>query len=261
MVGIVATYLLSYQKIDQTRAIILSLLSMISILINAIAYGDLIIGPPPTVANWSGICWSFGISLLAFFLIFLFNYFVLKPFGRAKLDKKILAFTQKANPNSVLKIMAGDLTFFGDIKTMESNPQVQQLMILKFKQIMIVAKSPNNEEEKIRIGKLIDLLKESAVQIKFYDQTVLRDLHLRFRCITLGNNTTAIMNIFKFSPGKEYTTEELYVSASNQEQVKRHQTFEALWDVYWKALKTDAQKTQECMESYRRFFTQLGTQL
>lgn len=255
MVGVVATYILSYHKIDKTRAVILFLLSLVSILINALAYGYLVIEIPPTVTKWHEIVWSLVITGVGFLIIFLFSRFALKPFGRSKLNKKIVAFTKKANPNLDLEIMAGDLTFFGMIDSMESNSQVRQLIDNRFRKIKIIAKSPVSTEDKLRIGKLFHMLNGQSLQIKFFTQN-LCDLSLRFRNISSGDGSTATVNIFKLAAETAYFTEELSSTSSDQKQRKRHETFKNLWNTYWNTLPLDQNKIQECIDTYNHFTTQ-----
>jgi len=231
------------------RGAVLLLVALGNLAVSAWACGDF--DWNSKTVNWPPIGWSLLITALGFGIIFLFNR-AQRPFARKKLNKNIIAFTQKANPNYDLKIMAGDLTFFGECKEMDSNLQLKQLRELKFKRIQIISQRPTTEPEKARVGKLMHVLHESKLDIKFYNDSF-PDLRLRFRCITLGEGSTATINIFKFTAEKEYITEKLYPSSSDRQKTKRNQTFLNLWEVYWNALQPDAKMLEECTEVYNRF--------
>ncbi len=249
VVGIVVAYILSYNKMNRMRIIILFGVALANMIVSAIYYKELTWNDG-IIINWTSIIYSVIITAIAFGVVCALNIILAKPFGRGKLNDKIVKFTERANPNLDLNIMAGDLTFFGNINDMESNPQVRQLIDKRFKRVNIILKPPANNEEKIRIGKLIHLLNESSILMKFYDGNNFCDLRLRFRCISFGDGTTATINIYKFVAEKEYLTEELSSLSSNQEQRKRHQTFMNLWNIYWNALKTNQDMIQECVDAY-----------
>lgn len=252
VIGIVISYISSYNKLTIKRIIILFGVALANMVVSAIYYGDFI-WDEEIHLNWSSIICSIIITFIAFVVVYIINNLLIKPFGRKKLNYKIVKFTEKANANLTLNIMAGDLTFFGKIDDMETNVQVRQLIEKKFRCINIIAKFPVNNEDKIRIGKLISLVSNSSIKIKFYDEKNFCDLRLRFRYISLGDGTTATINIYKFSAEKEYLTEELSSLSYKQEQRKRHQTFMDLWDIYWKALTIDEMSINECKEAYNYY--------
>lgn len=251
VVSMVVAYILSYNRINKRRIIILAAVAVVNMIANAFFYGD--INLTTRTIDWIKILISLGITIAGIISIVITNL-VFKSFGRKKLNKKIIAFTKKANPNLDLKMMTGDLTFFGEFDNMENNPQLMQLIKLNFKNIKIITKSPVNNKEKIKIGKLFHLLNESSLEIKFYDPDSYPDLRLRFRYISLGNGSTAILNVFKFVAEKEYSIEELGFS-SDSVQKKRHETFEKLWNMYWNALIINEKIINECKAKYNEFIT------
>lgn len=242
VVGIIVAYILSYNKINKRRIVILTAVAIVNMLINIFLEEEL---------DFAKTIICIAITVIGVICIIFFNLSI-KPFGRKKLNKKIEIFTKRANANLDLKMMTGDLTFFGDISEMDNNFQVEQLRKLKFKKIKIIAKRPANNQEKIRIGKLFYLLSQSSIEIKFYVTDSYPDLRLRFRIISLGDGSTAILNIFKFKTEKEYRIEELGFS-SDPVQKKRHNTLEKLWDMYWNSLAYDEEIIKECKGQYNSY--------
>lgn len=248
IVSMIVAYILSYNKINRKRIFILAVVAIANMLINIFFINE--------DNDWTKIITCCGITAAGILFIAILNL-AFKPFGRKKLDKKIDSFTQKANPNLDLRMMTGDLTFFGEINNMDKNPQVEQLKKLEFKKIKIIAKIPTNTQEKIRIGKLFHLLNQSLIEIKFYAPDSYPDLRLRFRCISLGDGSTAILNVFKFIAEKEYNVEELSFS-SDPVQKKRCNTLENLWNMYWNALTFDEKMIKECKDEYKKYADLVG---
>lgn len=250
LVGIIGSYILSYNKMNKKRFFVLCAVAFVNMLLNAILLGDLTLDKSNgLVINQFNMWVTFIITVIAFAVVFICNQTIEKPFGRKKLSSKIISFTNKANPNNDLNIMAGDLTFFGNYNDMDNNAQVRELISKKFRRINIICKLPQKRQDELRIGKLLHLLDGVQVCIKFYSED-LEDLGLRYRQITTGDSINSTINIYKFVAETDYLVEIISTISSDRIQRKRQKTFEKLWKNYWSNLEENQQIIRECKQTY-----------
>ncbi len=240
VISIIVAFILSYNKINKRRIVILTAVVVANMLINIFLENDF---------NLIQTIIILTITAVGVICIIILNS-IFTPIGRKKLNKKINAFTLNANTNLDLKMMTGDLSFLGEIDQMDNNSQIEQLRKLKFRKIKIITKIPEKNQGKIRIGKLFHILSQSSIEIKFYDPDRYPDLRLRFRSISLGDGSKAILNVYKFETNKEYSIEELYSFSSDPVQKKRFNTLEELWNLYWNSIAVNEAIIKECKEKY-----------
>ena len=238
VISILVSYLLSNGKIDNKRRNILILLCILNIIVNLYFFFD--------EQNFIiDLIFTVLITIFAFVVIFIYD--LTRTIDRKRLNTKVNEFTRKANQNFELRMMAGDLTFLDDINNTADSEQRSQLQ--GFRKIEIIAKRPQRNLEKVRIGKIIDE-NDGKIEIKFY-ASPLEDIGLRFRCIKLGNGTFSTLNIYKMSTNHKYILEELNSSLSDQQLVKRNEILIKLFNTYWENLAYDISLINECKNEYK----------
>ena len=116
--------------------------------------------------------------------------------SRAKLDKMIRKFTEKADYAATLCVFGGDLDFFGDVpragrnsdrrrhnkNCITENKQFLQLKKMKFRDIKILCLRPVDVDTRLRIGFLKHTLGD-ALTIKFVQEKECGSCPDRFTCL------------------------------------------------------------------------------
>jgi len=177
--------------------------------------------------------------------------------SKEKRDNAIVGFTNRANPNNPLCIMAGDLSFFVEDVSSNDSKQFAQLKEMEFKEIHIIAKKPLSfsEEEKIRLGCIYYSLnlKYNGLKIKYYNESY-PDSKLRFRKIVTGSGGKLILHMIKDTDGPKrqlllklrhqnthlnssHILDELKQGDSDPRARKLFYTVNKIWNLYWNQLE------------------------
>lgn len=98
-------------------------------------------------------------------------------------------FTNNADHQEI-KLFGGDLNFFGNIILMDDNIQYKALKEKNFNKVSILCEEPQNDQTRIRYGKLLSEL--NGIQIKFYNPDT-ADLKIRGRIKTIEGVTRVLM--------------------------------------------------------------------
>lgn len=229
----------------------------------------------------------FGVSILASsYVVYLFTA---RPDCRSRrgVEKDIISFTRSADTKQPIKMFGGDVDFFGNVTdgSIYKNSQFVQLENQKFRRICILCLRPVNDEDKLRIGCLLDRFND-AIDIKFFDDVscekceqsykdsveclcrsvegkgkgkkfhectpfnkdpcVNPDLSIRGRILTSSESSSeAVIIIVKSKPGKEYIRK-IYKSTD-----KECNLYRTLWNVWWTKCREDRKLRDDCLDMFK----------
>ncbi len=158
----------------------------------------------------------------------------------SELDPVVNKFTQNADKRNI-KLLAGDLDFWGAAQQMDQNAQYDCLRKGNFKEIQILCTRPVTNSNKMIYGKILSDFPH--VKMRYYKPSPQADLNVRGRIKTL-NNVPRLL-IYRKLADRLYEALELDTADSDG----AHYTL--LWNLVWEI--ADA-PTENEMNEYKQLY-------
>jgi len=184
------------------------------------AYSKEIAGPPINSFAWVIVCIAI---ISSFFLIVITNKLLVgkHQYKTSELDPVVNKFTRNADKRNI-KLLAGDLDFWGSSDQVDQNAQYVCLRQQKFKEIQILCIRPIANNSKMIYGKILSDFPQAVMR---YYKPSQADLNVRGRIKTL-NNVPRLL-IYRKVADRLYEAVELDTADSDG----AHYTL--LWNLVW----------------------------
>jgi len=197
-----------------------------------------IAGPPVNSFAW--IVAGIAVISSIFLIVITKKLLVGKhQYKTSELDPVVNKFTRNADKRNI-KLLAGDLDFWGSSDQMDQNAQYVCLRQQKFKEIQILCIRPLTNSSKMIYGKILSDLPQAVMR---YYKPSQADLNVRGRIKTLSNVPRLL--IYRKVADRLYEALELDTADSDG----AHYTL--LWNLVWEiADKLTTEETNEYKQLY-----------